>query len=231
VRLLQEVDYDCFGLPGCPVRLLTDRLAADESLDDRARVGRLLREALWPRVIAPRGEALEAIKRGFDLFPLPRLASFSLRDFIAHFSSRTLVTGAELLASLDFSPPADCFAGVVECALRELGPEDRARLLKFSTGSDKYYAHLRVQVSARPFPGPGRYPAYPLPTALTCCNHLFLPVPVQPDGAEGTDLAELRPAACFTPASVLENLRAALDNGVFAEFSDKGALQPIRTAR
>ena len=184
----------------------------------------LFEEFLIPYVLEPRLEALNAIKRGFDIFPIsPMLQLFTKDQLKANFFGYDLVLPSVLEKLLDFTPtetspePTDDFISVFKDAIRNMqidGFDDEGHPYNDTIDFIEYVSgtrvagvatSLRVHVMEVKDQEKDAYPSYPLPKASTCFSQIYIPYV---------------PGDAWTSQNVLKNLRKGFP-WIQSGFDDK----------
>ncbi len=242
MQTLLEVDYETFGLIGSTVHNQIALLQRNKSTFCKEL---LFDEIVRVHVLEPRLEALMAMKRGFDLFPIAQpLLEFPWTAFCRQFVSLAFVNSADLMSILVFKGQTVSFETVVRQAVASLNPDQCMSLLKFATGFSHFHATVQVQVVANVVEESPMllrdFPDYPLTTSLTCSCQLFVPCPVEPSSffsssssssssAKSISKSSASPpprlSKIFTANNVVANLLNSFANGNDSngDFSDRGA--------
>lgn len=194
----------------------------------------LFREFLIPIVLEPRLEALNAIKQGFDIFPIsPMLQLFTKNQLREKFFGYDLLLPSTVEKLLDFTPtetspvPTDDFMDVFRqailmmqitgCDESEHPYNDTIDFIEYVTGSRVagIGTSLKIHVMEVKEHEREKYPLYPLPKASTCFSQIYIPY-----------VNDNR----WTPENVLKNLRqgfpwiqSGFDDDFFIRSADNDA--------
>ena len=171
----------------------------------------LFQEFLIPSVFEPRLEALNAIKQGFEIFPIsPMLQLFTKNQLRETFFGYDLVLPSVVEKLLDFTPtetspkPTNEFIDVFRqailmmeitgCDENEHPYNDTIDFIEYVTGSRVagFGTSLKIHVMEVKEHEQEKYPLYPLPKASTCFSQIYIPY-----------VNDHR----WTPENVLKNLR------------------------
>lgn len=220
-QFLKEVDYDMFGYDESPIAQKISLILKTVNAKQR-----LFDEIVAEYVIKPRREALDCIKRGFNMFNLNHLLrKIPMRRIVKCFFSNAFVNPSQILQVLVF-PESELagvsltrFQKVIKEAISKMCSQDCSNFLKFATASGSFQAKIKIKV----LPEIRYHNASDDSSAIflsaksfTCSNQLIIPYPFSAAAASSSSST-----CCWYDADyVLNLLKESFVNGLHSDFHD-----------